>query len=219
VPDLAGLTIAEAGAALQKEGLILGTQTPQASDDKPKDTIISQNPVKGGQVDKGSAVDVTVSTGKDQVVVPTLTGLTSVDAARAALVEVGLTLGRVSEKSSDKPQGVVISQTPASQETVDAGTPVDIVVSNGKVKVPDVVGSSEAQAQSDLRNAGFDVEVIQLETSNQPEGTVLAQSPQAGTTAVRGTLVTITVAKAPPPSPTPTPTPTDTPTPSPSPTP
>ncbi|MGD9954453.1 MAG: PASTA domain-containing protein, partial [Candidatus Nanopelagicales bacterium] len=109
---------------------------------------------------------------------------------------------------------------PPSQETVDAGTPVDIVVSNGKVKVPNVVGSSEAQAQSDLRNAGFDVEVIQLETSNQPEGTVLAQSPQAGTVAVRGTLVTITVAKAPPPpTESPTPPPSDTPTPSVSPTP
>jgi serine/threonine-protein kinase len=219
VPDLSGLTIAEATTALQQEGLLLGTQTPQASEDRPKDTIISQNPVKGGQVDKGTAVDVVVSTGKDTAVVPTLTGLTSVDQARAALVDAGLTLGKVDEKSSDKPQGVVISQNPASQETVDAGTPVDIVVSNGKVKVPNVVGSSEAQAQSDLRNAGFDVEVIQLETSNQPEGTVLAQSPQAGTVAVRGTLVTITVAKAPPPSPTPTPTPTDTPTPSPSPTP
>ncbi|MGE4113603.1 MAG: Stk1 family PASTA domain-containing Ser/Thr kinase [Candidatus Nanopelagicales bacterium] len=220
VPDLAGLTIAEASSALQKEGLILGTQTPQASEDKPKDTIISQNPVKGGQVDKGSAVDVTVSTGKDQAIVPTLTGLTSVDAARAALVDAGLTLGKVDEKSSDKPQGVVISQNPPSQETVDAGTPVDIVVSNGKVKVPNVVGSSEAQAQSDLRNAGFDVEVIQLETSNQPEGTVLAQSPQAGTVAVRGTLVTITVAKAPPPpTESPTPPPSDTPTPSVSPTP
>ena len=207
VPNLSGLTIVEAQSALEKNGLVLGTQTPQPSPDRPKDTIIGQNPVSGGQVDKGSAVDVTVSTGKDQAIVPTLTGLTSVDAARAALVEVGLTLGKVDEVDSDKPQGVVVGQSPGSQETVDAGTPVDIQVSNGKAKVPDVVGSSEAQAKSDLANAGFDVNVVQQETDAKPEGTVLAQSPQAGTTAVRGTLVTITVAKAPPP-PTPTPDPT-----------
>ncbi len=219
VPDLAGLTIAEAQASLEKSGLVLGTQTPQPSADKPKDTIISQNPVKGGQIDKGSAVDVVVSTGKDTAIVPTLTGLTSVDQARAALVDVGLTLGKVDQVDSDQPQGVVVGQSPGSQETVDAGTPVDIQVSNGKAKVPDVVGSSEAQARSDLINAGFDINVVQQETSAQPEGTVLAQSPKAGTSAVRGTLVTITVAKAPPPpSPTPTPDPT-TPTPPVSPTP
>ena len=94
-------------------------------------------------------------------------------------------------------------------------------MSNGKAKVPDVVGSSEAQARSDLINAGFDVNVVQQETDAQPEGTVLAQSPKAGSSVVRGTLVTITVAKAPPPPPrprrppprrpTPTPTPSTTP--------
>ena len=210
VPNLAGLTIAEAQKSLEKQGLVLGTQTPQPSPDRPKDTIISQNPVNGGQVDKGSAVDVVVSTGKDQAVVPTLTGLTSVDAARAALVGVGLTLGKVDETDSDKPQGVVVGQSLSPQETVDAGTPVDIQISNGQAKVPDVVDSSEAQARSDLINAGFDVQVVQQETASKPEGTVLAQSPKPGSSAIRGTLVTITVAKAPPPPPTPTPEPTPT---------
>ena len=46
VPNLAGLTIAEAQTALEKNGLVLGSQTPQPSEDRPKDTIISQNPVE-----------------------------------------------------------------------------------------------------------------------------------------------------------------------------
>ena len=73
-------------------------------------------------------------------------------------------------------------------------------------------GESEAQAKSDLVNAGFEVNVTQQEDGSKPVGTVLAQSPKGGTSAVKGTLVTITVAKAPPITPTPTPTPT-TPTP------
>jgi serine/threonine-protein kinase len=111
---------------------------------------------------------------------------------------------------------VVVAQGTPAQTLVDAGTPIDISVSDGKTKVPNVVNQSEAQAKSDLANAGFNVNVITQEDGSVSPGTVLAQSPKAGTSAVKGTLVTITVAKAPP-APTPTPTPTP-PTPTPTPT-
>ncbi len=218
VPNLAGLTVPQATAALAAQGLVLGTQTQQASPDRPKDTIISQLPVSGDTAEKGRTVDVVVSTGKGQATVPQLVGLTSSDAARAALVDAGLTLGTVTQVDSDQPAGYVVSQDPLPSISVDAGSPVAISVSNGKAKVPNVVGESEAQAKSDLANAGFDVNVVTLEDGTVPEGQVLAQSPKAGASAVKGTLVTITVAKAPPtPTPTPTPTPSVTPTPSPSP--
>ena len=216
VPNLSGLTVAQATTALSQQGLVLGTQTPQASTDRPKDTIIGQTPAPGEQIEKGQKVDVTVSTGKAQATVPQLVGLTSPDAARAALVYAGLTLGKVTQVQSDQPAGVVVAQSVPFQSTVDAGSPVDISVSDGKTLVPNVVGSSEAQARSDLINAGFVPNVVTQQDGTVPPGQVLAQSPKAGTTAVKGTLVTITVATAPP-SPTPTPTPTPTAT-SPSPT-
>jgi len=199
VPDLAGLTVSQAQIELEKAGLALGDQTVQPSEDRPKDTIISQDPPRGELIPKGTAVSVVVSGGKDQTTVPQLVGLTTTDAARQALVDAGLQLGTVTPVNSDQPQGVVVSQSVPFQETVDAGTIVDIEVSNGKAKVPNVVGLSEAQARSDLANAGFDVNVVQQESDAASPGTVLAQSPKGGTTAVRGSLVTITVAKAPPP--------------------
>jgi serine/threonine-protein kinase len=214
VPDLKGLTIVQAQEAAQKAGFVLGDPTTQPSDDQPKDTIISQTPAAQELAPKGSVISIVVSAGKEQVVVPTLTGLTTVDQARAALVDVGLNLGTVDQVDSDQPQGVVVGQDPPAQETVDAGTLVNIEVSNGKVQVPDVVGSSEAQARSDLANAGFDVNVVQQESDAASPGTVLAQSPKGGTTAVKGTLVTITVAKAPPPTTPPPSTPPASPTPS-----
>jgi serine/threonine-protein kinase len=62
--------------------------------------------------------------------------------------------------------------------------------------------------------------VIKQEDGSKPAGTVLAQSPKGGVSAVKGTLVTITVATAPPPPPptTPPPSTSATPTVSPSPT-
>jgi len=209
-PNLSGLTVAQATALLSQQGLVLGTQTPQASD-KPKDTIVAQTPPVGDQVEKGSKIDVTISAGKQQATVPQLVGLTTSDAAQSALIDAGLTLGKVTQVSSDQPAGVVVAQGTPAQTQVDAGTPVDISVSDGKTKVPTVTGESEAQAKSDLANAGFNVNVVTQEDGTVPAGQVLAQSPKGGASAVKGTLVTITVAKAPP---TPTPTPT-TPTPTP----
>ena len=112
-------------------------------------------------------------------------------------------------------------QSPTFNTSVDAGTLVNITVSNGKVPVPSVVGKSQAQAKSDLANYGFNVNVVEQVDGSKDPGTVLAQSRQGGTTALKGTLVTITVATAPPftPTPTPTPTPTQTQAPTPTPTP
>ena len=218
VPNLSGLTVPQATAILSQQGLVLGTQTPQTSPDRPKDTIIAQTPPSGDQIDKGTRVDVTVSTGKDQSTVPNLVGLTTTDAAQSALTTAGLTLGKVTPVQSDQPAGVVVAQSKPAQTQVDAGTPIDISVSDGKTAVPNTVGSSTAQAKSDLANAGFTVNVVEQEDGTVPPGQVLAQSPKAGTTAVKGTLVTITVAKAPAtPTPTPTPTPPVTPTPTPTP--
>ena len=63
--------------------------------------------------------------------VPSLTGL-SQDAASAALADVNLELGDVTEASSDTvPIGDVISQTPQTGEAVAPGTQVDLVISTG----------------------------------------------------------------------------------------
>jgi serine/threonine-protein kinase len=77
-------------------------------------------------------------------------------------------------------------------------------VSTGKVGVPDVVGDTLAQAQATLIQAGFDPQPIYQQDGTVPDGTVLAQSPPAGTAKPLGSTVTITVAQAPP-SPTSTP--------------
>jgi serine/threonine-protein kinase len=207
VPNLSGLELPAAQNALIAQGLVLGQQTPQASDTIPSGRIISQTPPPGDQAAKASKVDVTVSTGKDKTSVPSLVGLTSQDQARAALVDANLVLGKVTPVDSDQPAGAVVAQGTPAATLVDAGTAVTISISNGQVKVPDVTNESEAQARSDLINAGFEPNVIKQEDATATPGTVLAQSPKGGASAVKGTQVTITVAVAPP-TPTPTPTPT-----------
>lgn len=203
VPQVTGQTIAVAETKLANVGLKLGTTTPTPSD-QPKGQILSQDPTSGTMLAKGQGVNVTVSSGKEQVTVPQLTGLSSTDDARLALSDAQLQLGSVKQQESDQPEGTVLSQNPQAGTSVDAGTRVNIAVSNGQVSVPDVVGKSRAQAASTLQQAGFQVQVLEQEDGSVSPGTVLAQAPIGGNKARKGSTVTITVATAPPPSPSPT---------------
>ena len=211
VPNLDGLTIEVATSTLQDYELRLGAQTPAISD-RPADTIIAQQPAPGEAIEQGQSVNVTVSKGLEQSTVPQLVALTSVDSARIALQDVGLQLGAIKEKNSAQPAGYVLDQDPPEGTQVDAGTAVNIVVSSGLVKVPKVVGSSEAQARSDLAQLGFDVQIVELEDGSVSAGTVLAQSPQGGELLPRGSIVTITVSTSPPLPPSPSPEPVPSPT-------
>ena len=219
VPSLDGLTIEQASETLAEYELRIGAQTPEISE-RPEGTISAQQPAAGEGIEQGQAVNVTVSTGREQSTVPQLVGLTSLDDVRIALSDFGLVLGAITEGDSNQPGGYVLEQNPGEGTQVAAGSAVDIVVSSGLVEVPDVTGLTEAQARSDLAQAGFEVQVVEQESSISSPGQVLAQSPQPGTQLARGSLVTITVAIAaaeptPTPTPTPEPTPTDVPVPEP----
>ena len=210
VPDVTGLSVAEASAALKTEGLTLGTQTQQASDTVPEGRVIDQSPESDTQVDQGRAVSVTVSSGVEETGVPSLVGL-SLDQASQALRQAGLEVGATTSVASDQTRNTVLKVSPKEGETVPAGSSVDIRYASGSNKVPDVVGKDEATAQNQLEQAGFQVPTpAEQESADQAPGTVLSQTPSAGETSRLGSTVRITVAVAPPETPTPTPTPTDT---------
>ncbi len=211
VPDLSGMTQKEAEAALLDKGLVLGDTALQPSEEK-KNTVISQNPPANTDVEDGTAVDLTISSGPEKIQVPTLVGL-SRDAAIAEIQGAGLVVGEQKDQDSDSPADTVISSDPSEGTLVKVGTVVNLVISTGEVKIPNVVGLTQASATSTLEAQGFDVHPVFQQTTSSAPGIVLSQTPAGDSTAPRGTTVTITVSEAPP-SPTqttssPAPTPTD----------
>ncbi|HUW17476.1 MAG TPA: Stk1 family PASTA domain-containing Ser/Thr kinase, partial [Actinomycetes bacterium] len=82
VPDVRQLPLAEATQLLEEKGLIVGQITPQANE-ADKDTVLAQNPLPQAELEEGGAVDLTVSSGPEQVEVPTLVGLSQGDAITA----------------------------------------------------------------------------------------------------------------------------------------
>ena len=209
VPDITGLTLAEARQSLQQENLTLG-QVEEKNDDRvPQGSIIDQTPESASEVEQNSSVDVTVSAGKAETTVPSLVGL-SLDEATQALRDNDLALGDTTPVPSEDPQGTVRKVDPGEGETVPVGTRVDIRYASGKNRVPDVTGLSEAEAVAAIEDAGFAPNRTTEETAEAPPGQVVSQSPGAGEARRLGSRVTYVVAEEPPPSETPTPTPTPT---------
>lgn len=196
VPSVVGKTQAEAEVAIVEAGFKLGEVTEQFSAE-PAGTVLSQSPLPNATAEKGSAVDIVVSQGKEMVEVPTLIGLSEAD-ARKALEDAGLSGNALpAEYSGEFEFGVVMRQSPDAGEQVTKGTAIDYVTSRGvEVSgIPNVVGMSRSKAEQTLSEAGFKVTVKQAFNSTVPEGSVVSQNPNAGIRAEQGSKVTIVVSR------------------------
>jgi beta-lactam-binding protein with PASTA domain len=199
VPDVSNLPRKDAIQALNDAGFKVVEDPPQPSATVAKGSAIRTSPPANKVILKGTDVRLFVSSGPPQVVVPPVVGLNRA-VALGKLQDAGLKVTEESATSNTTPKDQVISQDPAGNVRVDKGTRVTIVVSKGpeKVQVPDVVGQLKADATATLKGVGFKVKAVDQESATQPPGTVLRQSPPAGSKAVKGSVVTIYVAKAPP---------------------
>jgi serine/threonine-protein kinase len=219
VPSLLNMTPDEAEAALADVELVLGNVSRRASEDVPQGRILSQDPEDGATLEVGSEVDVVVSTGRPEVVVPDVLGDDRHD-ARRELEGLGLEVS-MRERESDEEKDVVVDTDPRPATRVERGSTVTVFYSDGLEEVPSVVGMKENQARQTLERAGFTVSVERDAETRSETGTVLRQSPEAASLHPSGTTVVITVSsyEEPTPTPSPTPSPTITESPSPSPTP
>lgn len=66
-----------------------------------------------------------------------------------------------------------------------------------RITVLNVLGQSQAQAESALKAAGLHVQVNSGQSGSSPAGTVFAQSPRPGSSITRQGVVTITVSSGP----------------------
>ena len=90
VPDVRGMTVADATAALRKAGLVVGTTTEDYSDSVESGKIISSNPAAGASGSfYGDSVSIVVSKGSEMVTVPDVSSMKQ-DEAVAALEAAGL---------------------------------------------------------------------------------------------------------------------------------
>jgi serine/threonine-protein kinase len=140
VPDLTGKTLAEAQAALEAVGLKIGTPSQASDPTVPAGHVVSSNPPAGTLAQKGSFVDVVVSTGPKLVAVPDVTtGCLSLGAAKKAISDAGL-VAVIGPPAPPNPACVnanrIVAQDPAPGTMVPEGSDVTISQGTGSSPTP-----------------------------------------------------------------------------------
>ncbi|GAA2527417.1 Stk1 family PASTA domain-containing Ser/Thr kinase [Rarobacter incanus] len=194
VPDeIVGKKLAEVQDAITSAGFPAPTVEREFSDTVDKGVIIASSVPQGSRHPHNTTITLTVSKGKEPVEVPNLAQMTTTE-AESVLANRGLNL-KVGKKQYDDsiPEGAIVSQVPAAGSQSYRTATVTVVTSRGPkpVEVPNVVGMSESDATTTLKDAGFEVK------ADRYLGAILDrvrfQSEDAGTKIPPGTTITITV--------------------------
>jgi len=198
LPELEGLTLADAEATLTELRLVPQQASVEYSETVPDGSIISwevQDDASlgaGARVLPETVIELTVSQGPEPRPAPTLAGL-PIDEATTAVEGLQLELVRGEDVfSNDVAEGLVVSQEPAPGTPVERGGTVTVQVSKGPdlVPIPDLDGLSFSEAETVLTEAGFVIDGL-LGTT---DGTFVSISVDgeevaAGDTFLRGTGV------------------------------
>ena len=136
---------------------------------------------------------------QEMVKVPDLRGMTE-EEARKELdgTDIGMKVENERQPSNKYKEGEIMSQDPVADTEVAKNSTITVVISSGEeakmVRVPDVEGRSEAEAEKMLQDAKLTVVHGKAENSDEvEEGHVISSDPEAGTEVEEGTEVTIVI--------------------------
>jgi eukaryotic-like serine/threonine-protein kinase len=213
VPQVSGLPVKQATEQVTKAGLV-PKEIDQPNANVQKGIVISTDPANGSLVAKGTTVTLKVSSGPPKVKVPDVVHQSDTN-ARNTLVNAGFQVHEQTDQNSTAPPNTVVRQNPQAGTLAAHGATVTIFVSPGGAQVPNVINQQVDAARAELASQGFNnVQIDEVSSPGLPDGTVVQQSPQAGSTVPTDTTIILNVVKN---QPTPTPTPSS-PTPTPTPT-
>jgi beta-lactam-binding protein with PASTA domain/tRNA A-37 threonylcarbamoyl transferase component Bud32 len=127
VPDVLDQTEESARQELQQAGFeVAVVEAPD--NDTPEGLVSAQSPDPGIQAERGSTVQITISTGPDIATVPDVTGMEAAD-ARAALEDAGFRpRGAARDTSDPDEEGIVLEQDPPGTTEAERGSTVTIYV-------------------------------------------------------------------------------------------
>ncbi|MEY3617775.1 MAG: hypothetical protein RL726_473 [Actinomycetota bacterium] len=196
IQSVTGLTLEEAVTTLEDAGLDV---IPVAEETSTVDANVvwKQIPAPGEQVSEGDTVQVIYNPSNDPVPVPRLAGLT-VEQARLALLDLGLTIGTITmQNDATVPENTIIATTPAEGEQVLGGATIDLIVSQGSgiVQIPNVQGQTSDAARSLLEGEPFDfiVSIVPEASDTVESGRVTRTSPNISSQTTKGSAVTLYV--------------------------
>lgn len=202
VPDVKGKQLALARQILE-DGKLRVNVAETYDVEVPAGQVVSQDPDPKRKVKGGRLVTIYVSKGGEAIEMPDLVGLTK-SAATERLQKLSLNLGSTYEKESSSDPGTVLSTDPKAGTKIVRGQSIDLIISRGeseksktseeKISVPDVHNASLDVARAGIEGRGLTVGSVSYENSSQAEGTVVSQSPSAGSEISSGGSVDLIIA-------------------------
>lgn len=206
VPDVSNLSESAARSKLQEAGLKAARQTEEITSDKiPEGKVVKTNPEAKAIVQKGREVVLYISTGGHKIKMKDYTDMEYKEAVEA-LVKLDFKESKIKKKeeySDTVEKGKIISQTPeANSEVTPDKTTVKFVVSKGAkpIKISDYVGMTINEALLDLANNGINESQVKQtqQESDKEAGTILSQTPSAGSSVTPGkTMINFVVSSGP----------------------
>src|SRR5215475_15851781 len=196
MPNLVGKNVSEANGMLRSRGLVLRV-ADRVYSDSPINVVVRQTPPAGLLMKMSQQAHVVLSLGQRQLQIPLLEG-NSLRVSRIELLRGGLQVGEVSNLGMpDQQVDTVVIQNP--KPGAGGATPrVDVLVSAGPREasfvMPHLVGLNEEEAQRRLEASGIKRKINGVSAPQWPHGTVIDQTPMAGTRLNASTQVELTTA-------------------------
>ncbi|HEX4126984.1 MAG TPA: protein kinase [Acidimicrobiales bacterium] len=203
-PALTNMTLAQARTAVDKVHMNLKQGAPLTSITVTAGDVISQSPKSGVSQKEGSNVTVVLSSGKPDVTVPALAGMTCAQASTALQSAHFQSVCAPGTYSNTVPTSVlVLWSINATQNPTKApyGATITLVPSLGHepATVPSIPTSyTYAQAQAALQAVGLTATQNPESSTTVPSGQVISTSPASGSPAAYGSAVAVNVSTGPP---------------------
>jgi len=201
IPNVVGLSSEEARTRLATDGFVVGEITTVEREDVAQDTVISSDPAPETPALQGSEVNLVVSAAPSSVQVPgEVIGMSEIDARGVLSAPPYEFVVTTDVRSSPTvAANTVMEIRPGPGELVEKGSDILIIVSSGPedVRVPVVVGRTEAQARNTLTEIGL-IPVVNYQDGNfgsAEDGRVISQSLPVGSKVPPGTEVNVVVAR------------------------
>jgi serine/threonine-protein kinase len=198
VPDMKGRSLAASLDMLTPLNLGLRKEGAEFDGSVAVSSVLRQDPPPGTVVREGKIVRVVVSQGGETVLVPAVVGL-PLRNAEMFLRQSQLLLGEVSESYSLRlDKGVVLSQEPKSEASVERNSLVNVNVSGGTppagiILMPDFLRKNVSEARTWAQAFGLTLQESKDMSSPFTFGTVLSQNPASDFVVSAGDKVSVVI--------------------------
>ena len=203
VKDVANKNVSEARKILEGLGLKVNNElTYKSSNSVEQGKVIATEPVSGRTVKKGKSVTLVISSGIKGVVLENYVGKNYYE-IKEKLEELGIKINVETEDvkadNNKVDENTIIGQSPAAGTIISEGDSIIITLPNIVTEYPDFVREkwSYDKVVEFCTKHGVSVVKATQENASLPEGTVVAQSREAGMRVTSPYTLVITVAVPP----------------------